>query len=547
MLIDSVDSINVTLLRDNKILSNYVGNLPISHFINDKIDVLKVVFKPTLCNSVSEDAYKIGNVQVNGVNKSCVISYEDFNNLSSLVGKVPNIEIINYIDIYKDTYRDRDSVVVVDSWSKSLAAIVYIQFGTIVDFRRVSYSTLPNILGKFTAKHSCYNVVNGCKNFDYVGLKSSIVNLDKIDKDRLPLLKHLSYCLEHNGASLTEQSEILDWSNDSEDDGSQDLENNYYSRNIKEEDLDLDSPTDLDDEGSVDDLGDGYDESDKPNHGINNQANNPRNVKQQAPAKVGFFARLFGKKPKMADSDRAMMNYQTELDEDSYNNDNILSQDNPLKPSSAINRKSNAKPKPKSSKTAKSDSRFSAPSRFGDDDELGFDDEDEDDYEDSRFSQLAVGDHRSSRKPRGFNPNVRKYNTADYLFYVGFTGFICLAFIFGGLQLVYKEKVGMLSNTYSSAIKMKNQMESSVEVADNVANSPVTKISQINNLALPNSYKINNIEFDGTEYRLTVSLSDGDNIDEFSSFLPEGLTLSRINVKDESDNQKIYDVILVLS
>ena len=548
VLIDSTDSINVTFLRDNKILSNYVGNLPISHFINNKIDLLKVVFKPTLCNSVSEDAFKIGNVQVNSVNKSCVISYDDFNNLSSLLGKVPNIEIINYIDIYKDAYKDMDSVVVVDSWNKSLASVVYIEFGSIVDFRRVNYSNLPNILSKFTSKHNCHNVINGCKNFDYVGLNSSIVNLDKIEKERLPFLKHVYYCLEHEGSSLTEQGEILDWSSDEDkvDNGSQ----NYYARNIDEGSLGLDSPTDIDDpdnelHGDNSEYVDGYDYNPSrmeespskqqpkgaPRKGGSGRPGAPKE-------KVGFFAKLFGKKNKVSDSDLAMMDYESnnyEQDENSLNVDSPLKPRRSNKPSKTNNRKSNKG----------GDSRFSAPSRFGDDD-FSFDDDD-DEYGESSFSQLAVGDHRSSRKPRGFNPNVRKYSTADYLFYVGFTGFMCLAFIFGGLQLVYKEKVGVLSDTYNSAIKMKNQMESSVEVADNAANSPVTRLSQINNLALPNSYKINNVEFNGNEYRLTLSLEQNDNIDDFSGFLPEGLTISRIDPKGESDNQKIYDVVLVLS
>lgn len=543
VLIDSTDSINVTLLRDNKILSNYVGNLPISHFINNKIDLLKVVFKPTLCNSVSEDAFKIGNVQVNSVNKSCVISYDDFNNLSSLLGKVPNIEIINYIDIYKDAYKDTDSVVVVDSWNKTLASVVYIEFGSIVDFRRVNYSNLPNILSKFTSKHNCHNVINGCKNFDYVGLNSSIVNLDKIEKERLPFLKHVYYCLEHEGSSLTEQGEILDWSDG--DDKSDDSSQQYYARNIDENSLDLDSPTDIEDDSS-EEVG-GYDYNpDRMVDSTNTRGGNKNSIRQGRPGqsvspkseKVGFFAKLFGRKNKMSDNDLAMMDYES----NNYEQDeNSLNVDSPLKP-----RRSN-KPSKTNNRKSKSggDSRFSAPSRFAGDEEFGFDDDDE--MEDSRFSQLAVGDHRSSRKPRGFNPNVRKYSTADYLFYVGFTGFMCLAFIFGGLQLVYKEKVGVLSDTYNSAIKMKNQMESSVEVADNAASSPVTRLSQINNLALPNSYKINNVEFNGNEYRLTLYIEQNDNIDDFSGFLPEGLTISRIDPKGESDNQKIYDVVLVLS
>lgn len=503
VLIDSIDSMNVTLLRDDKVLCHYIGNLPISHFINDKIDVLKVVFKPTLCNSVPEDAYKIGSVLVNGVNKDCVISYNDFNNLSSLIGKVDSIEIFNYIDFYKDLYGDRDDIVVIDSWNKSLASMVYIKFGQIVDFRRVSYSNLANTLGKFTNKHNCHNVINGVKSYDYVGVGSAIGNLDEIDKDRIPFLKHIPLCLEYTGVEICEKSEILDWSEGSKESNSL----AYYSKNIESKDFDLDSSTDIDDVNMEEE----YTE----------ELDNEISVEQEEPKKVGFFGRLFGgSKNKKVTSKKEFV-----VDESGENETK--------KSKGSINRKS---------KKGK-DSRFSEPSRFGDEDDFSFDDE----LEDSRFSQLAVGDYKSSRKPNGFNPNVRKYNTVDYLFYIGFICFMSLAFIFGGLQFIYKEKVGILSDTYTSAVLMKNKMESSVGISEDPVNSPVTKVAQIKNLSLPNTYKINNIEYNGADYRLTLTIGEKDSIDNFGQFLPSGLKVSKITPRDQSNGKKIYDISLVVS
>lgn len=505
VLIDSIDSMNVTLLRGDKVLCHYIGNLPISHFINNKIDVLKVVFKPTLCNAVPEDAFKIGNVLVNGVNKDCVISYKDFNNLSSLIGKVDSIEIFNYIDLYKDLYGDKDDVVVIDSWNKSLASIVYIKFGQILDFKRVNYSNLANTLGKFAVKHKCHNIINGVKSYDYVGMSSSISNLDQIDKSRIPFLKHLPSCLEYTGVEIREKSEILDWSDGSKDSGA----SSYYSKNIGAQDFDLDSSTDIEDV-----------EEDE----LYNNQEEEEVYEEEEPKKVGFFSRLFGgsKKPKKEVS-KKKKNFVVDDSE----------QVNTKKPKGAVNRKS------KKSK----DSKFSEPSRFSSDDDFSFDDE----LDDSRFSQLAVGDFRSSRKPNGFNPNARDYNTVDYLFYIGFICFVCLAFIFGGLQFIYKEKVGVLNDTYTSTMLMKKKMESSVGVSEDPANSPVTKVSQIKSLSLPNTYVLNNIEYNGSDYRLTLSIDEKDSIDNFGEFLPSGLKVSNITLRDELDGKKIYDISLVVS
>lgn len=506
ILIDSVDTLNVSLIRDDRLLVNYIGNLPISHFINDKIDCLKVIFKPTLCNSVPEDGYKLGLVSVNGINKDCVISYEDFNSLSSFCSKVPNIEIYNYLDVCKNLFKDKDKVLVVDSWSKSLASVLFMEFGNIVDFRRIKYNKLPYVISKMSEKYGYFDVINAQKFYDIISLKSAISNIDRVDRGRLSYIKHLGYCLETSGIDILEKENTsLGWSNEDENDN--DSVKDYYARKLDEEDFEVAS--DLDEDDSDDYVGD--------------EESPSMEEVSYAEEKVGFFAKLFGKKSSKKSSpsktNKPKKNFRVEEFEDE---DGTVIKVKSRKPNKTSN------------------SRFSANAELSDGEY-----DDEYDEDESRFSQIAVGDHRSSRKTSGYNPNVRKYSGADYAFYVSFVAFLSCALIFGGLQFIYKEKVGVLSNSYSSALKMKNQMQASVEISENPANSPTVKVSQLNNIALPNSYKIDNVEFDGTQYKITVSVSPTDNIDQFSSYLPEGIVLSGITEESSNENGKTYDIVLV--
>ena len=509
VLIESVGTLNVSLIRDDKLLVNYIGDLPISHFINDKIDCLKVIFKPTLCNSVPENGYKLGNINVNGINKDCVISYDDFNSLSSFSCKVKDIQIYNYLDVCKSLFKDKDKVLVVDSWGKSLASVLYIEFGSVVDFRRVRYNKLSQVISKMSDKYGYFETINANLFYNIIELKAMISNIDSVDRNRLSSMKHLAYCLETQGTQVLDNSnEILNWqgegdySNSSIDsfptEENYDSSKDYYARKLNNEDFDVESDYEEDDEF------------------IENPSHNPQ---PQVEEKIGFFAKLFGKKSKKnqsAPSKKFTIN--DDLDEE---------QSTPSR-----NRKSNPSNRPNNS----------APSRFA-----KYAEYEEDEDGEVSFSQIAVGDHRSSRKSNGYNPNVRKYSTVDYVFYVSFIVFLSCSLIFGGLQLIYKEKVGLLSSTYGSAVKMKNQMQSSVSLSETPANSPTIKVSQINNLSLPSSYNILGIDYSGNEYTVTLSVAESDNIDDFSSFLPDGVVLSKINPKTSNDSSKLYDIVLVTS
>lgn len=522
VLIESFDSLNVSIVKDNRLLANYIGDLPISHFINEKVDCLKVIFKPTLCNFVPENGYKLGNVKVNNINKDCVISYEDFNNLSSFCSKVDSIEVYNYLDVCKNLFSNNDKVLVVDSWSKSLASVLYIEYGNVVDFKRVKYNKLPSVINKMSDKYGYFGVVNANDFYDIMSLKTNISNIDRVPKERLSSIKHLAFCLENSGMSVLEQEDnYLGWSSESDDE----VADSYYSNKINEEDFEVESDLSEDDL-SEDDYGTGdelnYNSNNKPNYVEEDLEDDLEDLNDSRTDEVGdefekplgFFARLFGRKKK---SSKRPSNKSFTVDEED-------------EPSNKGSKSFGMRSK------RRTNSRFSA---YEDE----YEDEDSSDGE-NRFSQLAVGEHKSSRGANGY---VRERNMtgADYAFYVSFILFMSLAIIFGGLQFIYKEKVGTLSNSYSSAMKIKNQMKTSVEILEDPSNSPTVKVSQIKNMALPSTYKLEEIVYDGVNYNATLRTSLEDSVDSFSSYLPEGLVLSGITEKSSDKTSRKYNIVLV--
>lgn len=511
VLIESSDRLNVSIIRDNRLLANYIGDLPISHFINEKVDCLKVIFKPTLCNFVPENGYKLGSVKVNNINKDCVISYEDFNNLSSFCSKVDSIEVYNYLDVCKNLFSNNDKVLVVDSWSKSLASVLYLEYGNIVDFKRVKYNKLPSVVHKMSDKYGYFGVVNANDFYDIMSLKMNISNIDRVPKERLNVIKHLAFCLENSGISVLEQEDnYLGWSSNDNHETS----DSYYFNKINEEDFEVESDL-SEDELTRDD----YESNNKPRYSEEDLEDDLEDlndfrtdvVEDEFEKPLGFFSRLFGKKK----SSKNTANKSFTVDDEDA-------------------------PKGKDSKSFKMRSKRRTNSRFSD---YEYEDEDSSHGENS-FSQLAVGEHKSSRSANGY---VRERNMtgADYAFYVSFILFISLAVIFGGLQFIYKEKVGTLSNSYSSAMKIKNQMKTSVNVLGDPSNSPTVKVSQIKNMALPNTYKLEEIVYDGVNYNAILRTSLEDNVDSFSSYLPEGLVLSGITEKSSDGTSRKYNIVLV--
>ena len=507
ILVESMDTLNVSFFKGNRLLANYIGNLPISHFINDRIDCLKIMFKPDLCNFVPEDAYKLDNINVNGVSKSCLISCNDFKNLSSLCSKVRDIQIYNYLDVYESVFRDRDKVVVVDSWSKSLASVLYIEFGQILDFRRIRYSNLGNAINKICKNYNCYSVVNAGKVFDYVGMNSVISNLNQVEKERLSSLRHIQYCFENQGIAVLEDTPSLDWS-DGEEGGNSlfSPQEDYYARNLNDHDFNVESDYEEHEEEV------GYEEP---------------------PRKLGFFEKLFGSKKnkpsKKAPKGKGLSKARKGKKQIEDEQEEIQE----VKPK--VKTKPSRKVKPKK-EPVNEGSKFA--------DENYVDESDVSDYK-SRFSQLAVDD--SSHASNGKKPSVRKFDIYDKLTYIGGSVFLIVVITFLTLHVKFNGELDSMNANLSGAIRLKNHIASNVEFSSDPVDSPTLKVSQLKSMALPSSFKVQNITYDGVDYSMSVAVGEKDNIDDFSSYLPKGFKLSKIEPKKLEENSKIYDIILAVS
>lgn len=258
VLYNGVDSCNISILADNKLVLNCNGRYNLDRFLhNTSIDDLSVVFKPTVCNSVPENGYRVGSFQQDSSVKVCVVSNEDVNNLidMSRIYKIPNIRLYNYMDVISSKFSSHGNVIVVCEWSSNLVALFYLESGVILDFKKTNIQKLSTTLSKFRSKYKC-RVLEDNNNYDYVSLHASVPNITSIDNDKKSFISHLNYILNNEGINLLESGNALPKNIDFEE--------------KEEESDDLDSLLGVDNGDSDDEV--------KPSG-----------------KKIGFFGRLFGK------------------------------------------------------------------------------------------------------------------------------------------------------------------------------------------------------------------------------------------------------------
>lgn len=207
VLYNSADDVNISLLVDDKLVLNCVGNYSLDRFLlNTKINELDVIYKPYVSSSVPENGYKIGNFFQDFIGKVCVISNDDVNNLvdASRMYKIPNLKVYNYLDIIADKFKNHDKVIVLSEWSHNIVALVYLEYGQIVDFKKSNLSKLTLMLSRFREKYRC-DVLEDLSTYNYMEVMNSVCNIKDIDSHKKLFISHLPYVLENKGVSLLDQ------------------------------------------------------------------------------------------------------------------------------------------------------------------------------------------------------------------------------------------------------------------------------------------------------------------------------------------------------
>lgn len=206
VLYNGVEDTNISVLMDNKLVLNCNGKYSLDRFLhNTNIDDLSIIFKPTVCNSVPENGYRVGSFQQDSSVKVCVVSNDDVNNLvdMSRIYKIPSVKLYNYMDIISDKFSSHGKVIVVSEWSSNLVALFYLESGVILDFKKTNTQKLSATLSKFRAKYKCM-VLDNNGNYDYLSLHSNIPNIKTVDNHKKVFISHLDYVLNHDGVNLLE-------------------------------------------------------------------------------------------------------------------------------------------------------------------------------------------------------------------------------------------------------------------------------------------------------------------------------------------------------
>lgn len=204
VMFNNTDDVNVSILSDNKLIMNCVGNYNLDKFLhNTNIDELSVIFKPTVVNSVPENGYRVGTIRQEVTTKVCVISNEDINNLVDLskVYKIPNVSIYNYMDIICDKFKDKGKAIIVADWSSNLVALFYLESGVILDFKKTNTQKLTATLSRFRTKYKCM-VLEDMGNYDYLLLHNTISNISTVSSENKAYISHLNYIMSNQGFNL---------------------------------------------------------------------------------------------------------------------------------------------------------------------------------------------------------------------------------------------------------------------------------------------------------------------------------------------------------
>lgn len=269
VLYNGTNNLNVSVLVKDNLVLNCNGDFNIDRFLHStNVDELLVIFKPSICNSIPENGYKIGSFKQESSVKVCVISNEDVNNLVDLsrLYKVPKLSIYNYMDILCDKFKDHSKVIVISEWSSNLVALFYLEMGVILDFRKTNLQKLSVTLGKFREKYKC-SVLEDMAIYDYFSLCSHIKNIKQIDNSKKAFLSHLYYVLDNKGIDLLSSNNDSVYDINEDDSETSSLINPSYETNEDLSDYEVEEDED--------------------------SSEQPSDEK-----KSGFFGRLFGKKSK---------------------------------------------------------------------------------------------------------------------------------------------------------------------------------------------------------------------------------------------------------
>lgn len=459
----SLDVSTISLMVDEKLVYTHTGNTTLDRYLNGtKIDELCVVVKPSVAKTIPEDGFRLGDFSQDGFGRVCVISENDVNNLIEIskVFEVPNVKVYNYLEIISLKFTNYDKVIVLTEWVDSTVALVYLEFGVIKAFKVSAESKLSYNISVFKKKYDCY-IVEDSKVSDFVGLRTRVSNSSSIKESDRNSINYLRYMFDLKGIPILGGNKAFNLMDEEEE------EEISYSSKFNEDGSPIDK-----------------DSLDNPNLG--------KKRKQVKDSKLGFFARMFGKKSKK---------------ESTKQNGNFIKYDDDFKRQMSLNQMS---------------------------------------YGDSSSSYNNVGS-------LGYQSSVlaaRQKSISDYFFYVFIiVVFACILFSFT-FSSIYRMKVSSLSSLNKEIESTLHKLS-----GNNSKSSPIDNVLNLASVSVPNGCEVSKVDYSNDNiYKLEIDSDKAlDDVNVLSDSLPNDVIVSNIdhtnNTNYNSEVQKraiTYALTLVI-
>lgn len=166
------------------------------------VDELIIYCQGSLALQVPDDAYKVSLFEIQKSPMYSVISEKDVMFIISLAKAlgIPKVSAVGYTDFIKYKFRNKERVIVVDSYLRNYA-VFCIENGEFLDFKRCSAVNLKRKIGSFMKEFKC-PVISITDSYDIIDFKEMLDNSDNIPKFIMSDIEYIPYCLKDVGVDL---------------------------------------------------------------------------------------------------------------------------------------------------------------------------------------------------------------------------------------------------------------------------------------------------------------------------------------------------------
>lgn len=218
------ENITLSIIENNQLvyhtkLSN-LSELP--RYVNEiEISEINVLAQGTPTSHIKDNSYRLSSFKKEGDITHFIMPERDLVYLTEICNsnKIEKLYVHSYLDYIRYRFRREDKVIVIDNYLDKYISI-YLENGEIKDLFRSTADDLIDTIKSMNNKYQA-NAVSAKDNVDSLSLLSLLNNFNRIPKEVLHSIDHLSYLNETKIKSIINNSDIETlaemWTSDEDD------------------------------------------------------------------------------------------------------------------------------------------------------------------------------------------------------------------------------------------------------------------------------------------------------------------------------------------